>query len=377
MNPSVTDPGISGNFRREWRLVDARWVWLSCSQHTPSISQIKSDPMGAVPKMPQSRPPLERMLRIHGLLQRERYPNCTGLAGQLEVSVKTAQRDLEFMRDRLALPIDYDRVRHGYHYTEPVTNFPTVQVSEGEVVALLVAQKAMELYRGTPFERTLSTAVQKLAAGLQDDISFGFADLLETFSFQTLGMAPVEPVVFERLAQAVRSRQETTFDYTKVYSGRAETRIVRPYHLACLEQCWYLVAHDCSRNSLRMFALPRIQSVRLGRKSFVRPESFSIRAFLANAFGAYAGTKVEQVKIEFDAVAAPYIEERIWHESQKLERQKDGRVILTMQVARLVPVLSWVQSWGQHATVHEPRELADQVTAAAKAILRHHGKSSK
>jgi predicted DNA-binding transcriptional regulator YafY len=70
--------------------------------------------MAAAPKVPQSRPPSERMLRIQGLLQHGKRPNCSALAKQLEISVKTAQRDIEFMRDRLNLPIDYDRTTHGY-----------------------------------------------------------------------------------------------------------------------------------------------------------------------------------------------------------------------------------------------------------------------
>jgi proteasome accessory factor B len=325
--------------------------------------------MAAAPKVPQSRPPLERMLRIHGLLQHGKRPNCSTLAKQLEVSVKTAQRDIEFMRDRLNLPIDYDRTTHGYFYTEPVTNFPTVQVSEGEVVALLVAQKAMEQYRGTPFEKMLRTAVQKLAAGLADDISFGFADLVETFSFHTLGVAPVDPTVFERLAQAVRTRRETSFDYTKLKTGRTEARNVRPYHLVCLEQCWYLIAHDCARDALRLFALPRIKSVRLGRKTFVRPATFSARDHLANSFGAYAGATTQEVKIEFDTFAAPYIRERIWHESQKLKSQSAGGLVLTMKISRLVQVTSWVLSWGGHAKVIEPPNMRDKVAAEAAAIL--------
>ena len=57
------------------------------------------------------------------------------------------------MRDRLGLPIEYDQLHFGFVYTEPVTHFPNIEVSEGEVVALFVAQKALEQYRGTSFEK--------------------------------------------------------------------------------------------------------------------------------------------------------------------------------------------------------------------------------
>ncbi len=81
-----------------------------------------------------SRPPLERMLRIHQAIQSGQYPNAVSLARDLEVSSKSIHRDFEFMRDRLQLPLEYDNDHKGYYYTEEVSNFPTLQISEGRIV---------------------------------------------------------------------------------------------------------------------------------------------------------------------------------------------------------------------------------------------------
>src|SRR2546430_16569947 len=80
-----------------------------------------------------SRPPLERMLRIHQAIHSGKYPNATTLAGELEVSAKSIYRDIEFMRDRLELPIEFDSARNGFHYTQQVAGFPTLQITEGEL----------------------------------------------------------------------------------------------------------------------------------------------------------------------------------------------------------------------------------------------------
>src|SRR5271154_4626599 len=85
-----------------------------------------------------SRPPLERMLRIHQLLQSGCFPNATTLAREIEVATKTIHRDIEFMRDRLNLPIEFDPAKNGYHYTGEVSAFPTMQITEGEIFALVV-----------------------------------------------------------------------------------------------------------------------------------------------------------------------------------------------------------------------------------------------
>ena len=73
-----------------------------------------------------SRPPLERMLRIHQALEAGKFPNATTLAKELEVTTKTIQRDLEFMRDRLNLPVEFERVRNGYYYGSQVSAFPSM-----------------------------------------------------------------------------------------------------------------------------------------------------------------------------------------------------------------------------------------------------------
>ena len=99
-----------------------------------------------------SRPPLERMLRIHQALQSGKFPNASTLAREIEVATKTIHRDIEFMRDRLGLPVEYDSARIGYHYTEQVSAFPNIQITEGELFALIVAEKALQQYRGTNFE---------------------------------------------------------------------------------------------------------------------------------------------------------------------------------------------------------------------------------
>ena len=119
-------------------------------------------------RAPLSRPPLERMMRIHQEIQSGKYPNMTHLAQELEVSIKSIQRDLDFMRDRLNLPLAYDSRKFGYYYTQEVGAFPTVQISEGELFAMLVAEKALQQYRGTNFERPLMSAFRKMAAALPD-----------------------------------------------------------------------------------------------------------------------------------------------------------------------------------------------------------------
>lgn len=305
------------------------------------------------------------MLRIHEAFQRGAFPNCTTLAREFEVAGKTIQRDIEFMRDQLELPIAYDSVRRGYGYTEPVSGFPTVQMSEGELLALLVAGQALAQYRGTPYERQLKTAFDKLTAKLDGAVSFDTGAGLASISFNSIGRTEADVKVFAALSRAVAGRREVEFNYRKPGAAAPERRRVQPYHLAYRDNLCYLIGRDVAKNDLRQFALSRMNTVIVRQKRFVIPADFSAEKYFAGAFGAQGGTEDHRVRIRFDASAAFYIRERRWHPSQELQALPGGGVELSLRLSSLAEVERWILSWGAHARVLEPPQLARSLSATA------------
>lgn len=315
-----------------------------------------------------SRPPLERMLRIHQAVQSGSFPNASKLAREIEVATKTIHRDIEFMRDRLNLPIEFDPARNGYRYTGEVTAFPTMQITEGELFALVVAEKALQQYRGTTFEKPLLSAIKKMEQALPDTISLNLADIEQTISFRTR----VEPIldlkIFDVLAKAVAQRKQLELHYRKP-GHKPEARIVDPYHLANINGEWFLFAYDHARKDVRTFAPARIQSAAPTGKSFHRPEKFSLEKRLRDSFGVHSGEGEYEVVLRFNPRAADYVREKRWHESQKLRDLKDGGVELTLTLSSLIEIERWVLNWGGDAVVVRPRELADAVRRSAQRIL--------
>lgn len=317
-----------------------------------------------------SRPPLQRMMRLHAALKARHFPNCQKIAAELEVSAKTIQRDIDFMRDRLGLPIDYHPQEFGFFYTEPVTGFPSVEVSEGEITALLVAQKALAQYKGTPFERPLHSAFRKLTDGLKDRVSFSWHDLEDAISFRSAGASVADLELFETVSKGVLRCVELEFEYRKLRSSSYESRRVRPYHLGCLENQWYLFAEDLERRQLRTFALPRMRKVALTTKRFRRPADFSIAEVLSGSFGVHSAGKKQRIRIVFDSFAARLVAERKWHESQRVREKAEGSIILELELGGLQEIERWVLSWGKHARVLAPKELAARIHAEASAIVQ-------
>ncbi|HVU24820.1 MAG TPA: WYL domain-containing transcriptional regulator [Opitutus sp.] len=326
------------------------------------------------PRLQLSRPPLERMLRIHDELRRGRLINCTKLMQHLEVSRKTIVRDIAFMRDRLDLPIEYDPLIQAYRYTHPVNAFPTVHVTEGELLALLVARRALEQYRGTPFHRQLEIAFEKLAGGLRDRISFSPADELSSVSFKNIGLGKTDLAVFNALSGAVLRQFEVTFAYRKPGDAKKSPRRVRPYHLANRENSWYLVGFDLERDALRTFALPRIDDVVVTKESFTRPADFSPEKFFANALGVLGGAGDYRVVIRFAASVAERIREREWHESQEMRELPGGALELALRLGALTEIEQWVLGWGAAAEVLAPPELRASIRRTAAALATTYAK---
>jgi predicted DNA-binding transcriptional regulator YafY len=204
-----------------------------------------------------------------------------------------------------------------------------------------------------------------------------WSDLESAVSFRTAGRSDADVHLFEQLSHAVFQQVEVRFDYKKPEGSRYEERRVQPYHLGCVENLWYLFAFDLDRQQLRTFALPRIRNVRVSKSKFHRPTNFSIGQLLGESFGVFSKpTKSKHsVRIAFDSFAAPRIEERQWHPSQKVKRLPNGGIELSLVLGNLEEVERWILSWGTHARVLGPVELEQRIRKTVAELSGVYGKA--
>lgn len=308
-------------------------------------------------------------MKIHQAIQSGKFPNATKLAAELEVSTKSIHRDLEFMRDRLQLPLEYAKANNGYFYTEEVSAFPTLQITEGELFALLVAEKSLQQYRGTTFEKPLVSAFKKMAASLPDTVSLNLADWEQTISFRTSAEPILNLEIFDALAKATSQRRQLRLAYRKPGRKETEPRLIDPYHIANINGEWFLFAYDHDRKDIRTFVPARIKSVEQTGKKFVRPQKFSLEKRLRDSFGVYSGEGKFDVVIRFNERIADYIREKKWHESQELIELKNGGVELRLKLSSLAEIERWILGWGGEAVAIQPAELVEAIQKAAKKIL--------
>jgi proteasome accessory factor B len=130
---------------------------------------------------------LARLAVIDRAIRTGTWPNATTLSRQLEVTPRTVQRDIEFLRDRLQAPVEFDPRRNGYHYSAADFQLPIIQLTEGELAALFLAERLLQQYRGTPYAAALASLFEKLTASLPKEVTIDLSHLADVYSFRRHG----------------------------------------------------------------------------------------------------------------------------------------------------------------------------------------------
>jgi predicted DNA-binding transcriptional regulator YafY len=300
-----------------------------------------------------SRPPLYRFQEIFHAIKTGRYPNRTKLAETIEVTTKTIQRDIDYMRYQMSVPIEFDFAKGGYYFTRPIADLPLFQLTEAELVSVFVAQKALEAYKGTAFEQPLRTAFQKLQAATGSvNISVSWEDLDSVISFRQFGAYLPDATIFSELAKAIQNKEVVEFGYKKLDAKAFEKRTVEPWHLACVSGQWYLLGYDRNRKARRIFVLARMQKVsRTNQKlSNPRPGEGEIQRLFRNSFQIWQSenAELEQIVLRFSGQAAQLVRERNWHASQQIQEFAGGNLELSLTLNSLEEIIPWILSWGKN-----------------------------
>lgn len=297
-------------------------------------------------------------------------PNCAQLAQELEVSRRTILRDIDFMKHDLGAPLDYDPKKRGYIYTEPNWVMPSLRISEGDLFTLMVAEKALEAYSGTPWVSRLRQVFGRMVASLPDRIEVAPQELLSRVSFDAGGTAEVAPAVLDAIAKAVAQNLTVEFTYCRLGADERRPYRVDPYVLRRMQGAWYLAGRDHRSGHVPLFSLSRMSEVQPTEHAFDYGSSgFDPKAYFATTFGIYHSTECHHVVVEFSGFAARLVRERRWHDSQKLTELPDGRLRLEMDISHLFDICPWVLSWGAEAKAVAPADLvgmvADHLTRAS------------
>jgi hypothetical protein len=113
----VDAPRLLAVHPKKWSFHRCADVKTRCMSRLGKKNRAARIPAAAKTRTLHSRPPLYRFQEIFHAIKTGRYPNRTKLAETIEVTTKTIQRDIDYMRYQMSVPIEFDFARGGYHLT--------------------------------------------------------------------------------------------------------------------------------------------------------------------------------------------------------------------------------------------------------------------
>ncbi len=311
----------------------------------------------------------ERFLWFDQRVRAKKFPNATKLAEQFEISVKTAQRDIEFMRDRLSCPLVYDQGGKGYYYEDATFFLPFFSISSEELSALLITRNVLQGIRAPSLGDEMSLLTGKITAILKRHL-VDEEIINDAVSIQQVAYVPPPEGVFKVVLEACLRRKRLAFSYCSPASGQDTVRTVDPYHLFNYMGTWHLVGYCHLRKGLRDFNLARITDIVVLPETFTLRDNFSFQRYFNSAFGLYKGKDRSEVTLRFTPEKAKWVQDQVWHRDQKKTVLKDGSLELTFPVADFSEITMEVLKHGSGVQVIRPESLRSRIRQEAEKILK-------
>jgi proteasome accessory factor B len=302
--------------------------------------------------MKNPAPSTYRLIVIDREIRSARYPNVPGLATLLDVSMRTVQRDLEYLRDVMEAPLEWSVPENGYRYSEPGYVLPVRKVGEGDLLALLLSDRAITEYRGTPFETELRRILQKLGSALPQEIPISSEALAGACTQPSSGRR--DGGLLPALDQAIRESATLEVLYHTQSRDVTQWRKLNPYHLALVDGEWYLFAHCHLNREVRVFLPSHIRGCRRTGDSFTPPRAFDTVHFLKAHSQLLPGKSPIAVKIRIDQAHAPDLGEKDSSAALKVQYLTNGGVDLTVSAEDVDAVIRWTLNWGSGAEILSP-----------------------
>jgi predicted DNA-binding transcriptional regulator YafY len=276
----------------------------------------------------------ERFYKIELLLRSRGCVHFDALREELDVSRATLKRDLQYLRDRLAAPIVYDRFDNGYRFDKSGTaapdarrELPGLWFSEGEIHALLSMH---QLLAGLDEEGVLARHLQPMMDRLQGMLGADAdeaRELMRRVKIISTARRRAPSRHFELLGRALVQRRRVWLRYFKRSDRRVSEREVSPQRLVNYRNTWYLDAWCHASEGLRRFALDAVQDAKVLEAKARHVAVKDLEAELDAGYGIYAGagTRLRWATLRFSADAAQWVAHEEWHAQQKARWLSDGR----------------------------------------------------
>ncbi|CAN5182245.1 WYL domain-containing protein [soil metagenome] len=319
----------------------------------------------------------ERFYKIEMLIRTRECVSFASLLEALEVSPATLKRDLQYLRERMDAPIEYDAAENGYRFGKQWRGqqheLPGVWFSERELHALLTMHQLLaSLDEEGILSRHLTPMFDKLTGMLGVDEAEAQA-LTQRVKLISTARRRAPSDYFETVGSAVVKRQRLMLNYrrggaTPTATSTSES-IVSPPRLVPYRNTQYLDAWCHQSDGFRRFALDAMEGARLLPDKAKTVSTKQLAAELDQGYGIFAGGEAKQASLLFSAEAAQWVSKEEWHPAQQSDWQADGRWHLSVPYVDSTELLMDLLRHAGQVEVLGPPELREAFSQRLRAAV--------
>ena len=307
---------------------------------------------------------------IQTLISSHMGKSATDLAKVLECGWRTVYRDLEALQTA-GFPLYSEKIdgKSVWSILETAKHSVPIPFNLTELMALYFSRGMMGVLKDTVLYDSLESLFEKIKSTLPPAYIEYLRQIeksLEVKAKPYRQYGQLEDLI-GRISEAAIHKKMIEIIYYTMSRKKETRRKVAPYKLWFFDGTFYLIGNCGMRHGVRIFALDRIKNIQLTEETFEVSEDFNIDDFMKSSFGVFQGEPV-RVRIWFAADIAEYIREKTWHETQKIETQKDGSIIFEAEVAGTKEIEFWVLKWGAKAKVLAPESLQNEIRSEIEAM---------
>jgi predicted DNA-binding transcriptional regulator YafY len=317
----------------------------------------------------------ERFYKIELLIRTRECVSFAALLEALEVSPATLKRDLQYLRERMDAPIEYDAAENGYRFGQQWRGqqheLPGVWFSEKELHALLTMHQMLaSLDEDGILSRHLTPMFDKLTGMLGVDAAEA-QELTKRVKLISTARRRAPSEYFETVGSAVVKRQRLKLNYRRRGGGAsvATERIVSPQRLVHYRNTWYLDAWCHQSEGFRRFALDAMEGASLLPDKAKTVSTKQLAAELDQGYGIFAGGEARQASLLFSAESAQWVSKEEWHPAQQSDWQADGRWHLRVPYVDATELLMDLLRHAGQVEVLAPPELREAFAERLRAAV--------
>jgi predicted DNA-binding transcriptional regulator YafY len=318
----------------------------------------------------------ERFYKIQRLLTQRKVVSRDAFIEELEVSRATFKRDLEYLRDRMQMPIVWDRELGGYRLDQEATTahlfqLPGLWFSSEEIHALLTMEHLLErLQPGLlgPQLRPLRNLIRKtLASG-----DFSAAEVSRRIRILQIGVRPVQPDIFQAISSALLSRRRLRIEHYRRSRDETLSREISPQRLVYYRDNWYLDAWCHLRTALRTFSVDVINDAVGLSKRAREIKDETLDETLGAGFGIFSGKKTQTAVLRFSPMRARWVSREKWHNAQDGHYELDGAYLLKVPYSDPRELAMDILKYGADVEVLAPAALRDIIRDQLTSAVAHY-----